>query len=34
MPVRVALVTGASSGIGLGVTRTLLEHGYAVVATA
>jgi NAD(P)-dependent dehydrogenase (short-subunit alcohol dehydrogenase family) len=28
---RVALVTGASSGIGLDLTRTLLERGYRVV---
>jgi NAD(P)-dependent dehydrogenase (short-subunit alcohol dehydrogenase family) len=31
---RVAIVTGASSGIGLGVTRALLERGYRVVANA
>jgi NAD(P)-dependent dehydrogenase (short-subunit alcohol dehydrogenase family) len=30
----VAIVTGASSGIGLGVTRALLEHGYSVVANS
>ncbi len=29
-----AIVTGASSGIGLGVTRALLERGYFVVATS
>ncbi|MBK9385580.1 MAG: SDR family oxidoreductase [Planctomycetes bacterium] len=29
---RVALVTGATSGIGLDLTRTLLRRGYAVVA--
>src|SRR6478752_2531159 len=27
-----AIVTGASSGIGLGVTQALLERGYRVVA--
>lgn len=31
---RVAIVTGASSGIGLGLTKVLLDAGYAVVATA
>ena len=31
---QVAIVTGASSGIGLGITQALLEHGYRVVATA
>ena len=30
----VAIVTGASSGIGLGITLALLEHGYSVVATS
>jgi NAD(P)-dependent dehydrogenase (short-subunit alcohol dehydrogenase family) len=30
----VAVVTGASSGIGLGLTCALLEQGYAVVATS
>src|SRR5262245_3350125 len=29
---RVALVTGATSGIGLDLSKTLLERGYAVVA--
>ena len=31
---RVAIVTGASSGIGLGITRALLEQGYRVVANS
>ncbi len=30
----VAIVTGASSGIGLGITLALLEHGYGLVATS
>ena len=30
----VAIVTGASSGIGLGITQTLLKHGYRVVGTS
>jgi NAD(P)-dependent dehydrogenase (short-subunit alcohol dehydrogenase family) len=30
----VAIVTGASSGIGLGLTQALLGHGYGVVGTA
>lgn len=29
-----AIVTGASSGIGLGVTRALLDRGYRVVANS
>lgn len=29
-----AIVTGASSGIGLGITRALLEKGYGVVANS
>lgn len=31
---RIAIVTGASSGIGLGITEALLEHGYGVVANS
>jgi NAD(P)-dependent dehydrogenase (short-subunit alcohol dehydrogenase family) len=31
---QVAIVTGGSSGIGLGITRALLEHGYGVVANS
>lgn len=31
---RVAIVTGASSGIGLGITQALLQHGYRVVGTS
>ena len=31
---RVAIVTGASSGVGLGITRALLEHGYCLVANS
>jgi NAD(P)-dependent dehydrogenase (short-subunit alcohol dehydrogenase family) len=31
---QVAIVTGASSGIGLGITGVLLEHGYCVVANS
>ena len=31
---RVAIVTGASSGMGLGITKALLEHGYSVVANS
>jgi NAD(P)-dependent dehydrogenase (short-subunit alcohol dehydrogenase family) len=33
-PGRVAIVTGASRGIGLGITRALLERGYSVVANS
>jgi NAD(P)-dependent dehydrogenase (short-subunit alcohol dehydrogenase family) len=31
---RIAIVTGASSGIGLGITQTLLKRGYGVVANS
>lgn len=31
---QVAIVTGASSGMGLGITRALLERGYQVVANS
>ena len=31
---QVAIVTGASSGIGLGITRALIQHGYLVVANS
>ena len=31
---RVAVVTGASSGIGLGITQALFERGYSVVANS
>jgi NAD(P)-dependent dehydrogenase (short-subunit alcohol dehydrogenase family) len=31
---QVAIVTGASSGMGLGITQALLEHGYRVVANS
>jgi NAD(P)-dependent dehydrogenase (short-subunit alcohol dehydrogenase family) len=30
----VAIVTGASGGIGLGVTQALLQRGWRVVATS
>jgi NAD(P)-dependent dehydrogenase (short-subunit alcohol dehydrogenase family) len=30
----VGIVTGASSGIGLGITQALLERGWRVVATS
>ena len=30
----VAIVTGASSGIGLGIAQALLQHGYRVVGTS
>jgi NAD(P)-dependent dehydrogenase (short-subunit alcohol dehydrogenase family) len=30
----VAIVTGASGGIGLGITQALLDHGYRVVGTS
>jgi NAD(P)-dependent dehydrogenase (short-subunit alcohol dehydrogenase family) len=30
----VAIITGASSGIGLGVTQSLLERGWRIVATS
>jgi NAD(P)-dependent dehydrogenase (short-subunit alcohol dehydrogenase family) len=31
---RIAIVTGASSGIGLGITEALLEHSYCVVGNS
>ena len=31
---KVAIVTGASQGIGAGVVKSLREHGYRVVATS
>ena len=31
---QVAIVTGASSGMGLGVTQALLQRGYRVVANS
>jgi NAD(P)-dependent dehydrogenase (short-subunit alcohol dehydrogenase family) len=33
-PCKTAIVTGASSGIGLAATQALLEHGYNVVANS
>ena len=33
-PARTAIVTGASSGIGLGLTNALLNEGYRVIANA
>src|SRR5882724_3622057 len=34
MNAKTAIVTGASSGMGLGITRALLEHGWRVVANS
>jgi NAD(P)-dependent dehydrogenase (short-subunit alcohol dehydrogenase family) len=34
MTTKVAIVTGASSGIGLEVAQALLQHGYSVVASS
>ena len=34
MDTKTAIVTGASSGIGLAITRALLERGYAVLGNA
>jgi len=31
---QVAIVTGASSGMGLGITQALLQHGYSVVSNS
>jgi NADP-dependent 3-hydroxy acid dehydrogenase YdfG len=31
---QVAIVTGAFSGIGLGITRALMQHGYHMVANS
>ncbi len=31
---QIAIVTGASGGMGLGITQALLEHGYGVVANS
>ena len=33
METKVAIVTGASSGMGLDITKSLLARGFAVVAT-
>jgi NAD(P)-dependent dehydrogenase (short-subunit alcohol dehydrogenase family) len=33
-PAKTAIVTGASSGIGLAIARTFLDHGYNVVGNA
>src|SRR5262245_66580252 len=34
MDTKTAIVTGASSGIGLGLARAFLERGYAVIGAA
>ena len=33
METKVALITGASSGIGLEIAQTLLSRGYSIVAS-